>query len=245
MNHRALRLLLPAVAIVIAPLSAHAAQIYIGDAAAQGTALTTTGNTKDTAQTVTYASVNTDGASATYTAPAATTIKLTEVNFYKSDSTGTLTPFVARYTGNLTAGSVSSGANYTVLAIGDATSFAGDSTSSVRNLQFTVNGANPTIMLNAGDVLIAGFVNSVAAGVVLYDNSQAAAGNAIDYIALSNTLPASLPNPLTGNGLTSLSRTQKFNVGFDVVSAPVPEPSMIGLGLVGLALASRRQRRQA
>lgn len=226
--------------LAIAPLSASAAQIYIGDAATQGTAITN-GNATDTAPTVTYGFVNTNGFSANYTAPAATTITLTEVNFFKSTSTGTVTPFVARYTGDLTNASVNNKDNYTVLSIGDAFSFAGDAVSSLRNLQFTVGGTNPTVTLNSGDVLIAGFVNSGAAGVVRYDS--AATGNAIDYIALSNTLPGTVPNPLTASGTLTLNRTQKFNVGFDVV--PVPEPTMIGLGLVGVALLGRRQRRHA
>jgi MYXO-CTERM domain-containing protein len=104
-----------------------------------------------------------------------------------------------------------------------------------------VGGTNPTITLNAGDVLVAGYLNSVAAGVVRLNS--AATGNAIDYTALVNTLPSSVPNPLTANASLTLNRTLQYNVGFDVV--PVPEPSMMSLGLVGLALIGRRQRRRA
>ncbi|HEY0010017.1 MAG TPA: PEP-CTERM sorting domain-containing protein [Tepidisphaeraceae bacterium] len=232
-------LLLPAAVLAIAPLAAPAAEVYIGDNAAAGTAITN-GNGQDTAPTVTYAFVNTNGPSASYTALANTTIKLTEVNFFKSTSTGTLRPYVARYTGDLSNNSVNTGTNYTVLAIGDAFSFATDAVSSVRNLSFTVDGVNPELTLNAGDVLVAGYLNSVSAGVVRMNT--AATGNAIDYTALVNTLPSTVPNPLTASASLTLNRTLQYNVGFNVV----PEPSMLGgLGLVGLALVSRRQRRGA
>jgi hypothetical protein len=217
-----------------------AAPIYIGDAATEGTALTN-GNSQDTAVTVTYAFVNTGGLSANYTAAEDLQIKLTEVNFFKSTSTGSLTPFVAVYSGDLTNASVNTGANYTVLAIGDTFNFGSDAVSSLRNLAFTVNGVNPTISLSSGQTLVAGFLNSGTAGVVRLASTTA--GNAIDYTALANTLPGTVPNPLTANAALTLNRTLKYNVGFEVV--PIPEPGTfvsLAAGAAFLYVLRRRRR---
>jgi len=223
-----------------------AATIYIGDSASQGQVLSV-GTNVDTVTTVTYASVATSGMAQRYTATVTTTIQLTEFNFYRraipadtgAPVTGSVTPFVAIYTGDLTNASVNNGANYTVLSIGNSFSFGGGTTglaAGVENLLFT--GVNTVITLNAGQTLVAGFLNTGIAGLVTFVEGAGNTQNAIDYTPLSNALPGSTPNSLTANPSLTLNRTQKYNIGFVII----PEPSAFFLSLTGLGMLALRRR---
>ena len=223
------------------PGSAKAATVYIGDAAKQGLAISPASG-RDDSCAVTYGFVNTDGSGAVYTASATTVITITEVNFYKNATTeGTfrLTPFVAIFSGNSTNGSVKTGENYKVVAVGLPYTFTGESSAELRNLVFA--SENSTITLQPGETLIAGFVNSGRPGLVAFDDG--ATQNAIDYIAASNCLPGGEGGHLTGDNPAhlDLNRTQKFNIGFEIVA--VPEPSMLLLSAMttgGLLMRRRR-----
>src|SRR4051794_26263850 len=224
---------LSAAAVALAAPAARAASIYIGDDAAEGTTITAGGGAQaDTVNPLTYAFT---GTGSTYTAATAQTIKLTEVNFIADEGPGNLTPFVAAYNG----GNNQLGASYTVLAIGDPIAaptgaFAGGGT--LQNAAFTISGVNPQINLAAGQVLVAGLFQTTR--IVLVGTAVAGPNN--DYINSGNSLPASTGQALTSDSDFGLSRTMRYNVGFDVV----PEPSAAAIGLTGFAgLGLRRRRR--
>lgn len=221
--------LLAAPFVVAAP--AVAAPIYIGDAAFQGLAVSSNGGTQaDTLNPLTYAFT---APANVYTAPSAQSVTLTEVNFISDEGGGTLKPFVAKYNG----GNNQQGASYTVLSIGDpitppAGAFGGGGT--LVNAQFKVGGVNPSVSLNAGDVLVAGFEQS--SRIVLVGTGTTGVA---DYIANADTVPASTGQPLSGNGGFAFDRTMSFNVGLNV-----PEPSAAAAaGVAGLLVLGRRTRK--
>src|SRR4051812_46913360 len=102
------RLCLLAAPLLFAAAPVMAAQLYIGDAATQGQAVSSNGGTQaDTLNPLTYAFT---APANSYTAPSAQTVTLTEVNFVSDEGGGTLKPFVAKYNG----GNNQQGASYTV-----------------------------------------------------------------------------------------------------------------------------------
>ena len=192
---------------------------YIGDAAPQGLAVTSGGGPRaDTVGTLTYA-LHT-GSPTIYTAPSNQQLKLTEVNFF-ADRSGTLSPFVARFLG----GSTQTAANYQVLAKGDALGVvssdqtmgpsAGDH---LENRAFTVATVNPTINVNAGDQIVAGWLQQ---GNVVYIGAGGAQG-AGDYVKNGDSLSgAVIGGPLTANSNYNFDRHMQFNIGFVVNSTQV------------------------
>ncbi len=197
--------------------SSPAAMLYIGDAASQGPALTTGGGTRaDTVTTLTY--VSTD-ASSVYVAPVAQTLTLKEVNFF-GEKTGTLTPFVARYNG----GGYASGANYTVLAMGDPISVS--TTNALVNASFTVGGTSPTVSLAAGETLAAGWQQN---GNIVYISNLGTSGTP-EYIANGNSLPPSTGSTLTMNSNWAFDRTMQFNIGFEGGTPPPTTLKIMPLG---------------
>jgi hypothetical protein len=212
---------------------AQAASLYIGDDAAEGSAVTSGGGSQaDTANPLTYAFT---GTGSSYIAANSQTIKLTEVNFFADEGPGNLTPFVAAYSGS----GNNLGASYTVLAIGDPIAVTGStfgSTGNVReNRAFTVGGVNPQITLNAGQTLVAGLYQTTR--IVLVSST---AGSNNDYINNGSSLPASTGNTLTSDSDYNLNRTMRYNIGFDVV----PEPSALMLGAVVTGLLALKRRRR-
>lgn len=101
--------------------------------------------------------------------------------------------------------------NYTIISVGDG--IIATTNGAANNARFLVNGTNPVITLNAGEVLIAGFNQSI--GIVPF-SSVAAFGD--EYIQAGNTIPAGpLPAILTGSdgfGVISI-RDYPFNVGME------------------------------
>jgi lysophospholipase L1-like esterase len=198
--------------ILFHAISASAATIYIGDDSPEGLNITQ-GTGQDTSGgAVTYGFVTTPTTYAN-TSSFIQLVNLTQVNFYAGTASGTLTPFVSLYTGNQTATSIQTATNYRVLLIGDPISVTGNS--GRQNTQFLVGGMNPTLTLAPGQVLTVGYLSS-SGGVVQYGSGS----GTIDYVALGNTLPATVPNSFTANATTSLDRTLKYNVGFSVHTGP-------------------------
>jgi len=243
---------LVAAGLALTPL-ASAATLYIGDDAREGLNVTNGGGTTaDGISTLTYvftgttteASVTT---STMYTAAVTQTIRLTEVNFWTANATGTLTPFVAIYD---TTQSNRAGSSYTVLSIGSAISVTNIGGGSARqvNAAFLVGGTNPMITLLAGQTLVTGFTQS--SQLVYHSNRNTTPGaitpgSVVDYInneANGVALPASVPNTLQSSDdfpSNNLNGTLRYNVGFVVI----PEPSTTGLSalaMTGLALRRRK-----
>jgi len=228
------------VALALAGAAAHAAPIYIGDAASQGAALTRAGGPRaDTVILLTYASTH---PSNLYTAPANQQVRLTEVNFF-ADQGGNLKPFVALYSG----GNNQFGASYTVLAMGDTIvvvpqepPLGPDPTDHLVNAQFLVGGLEPVLNLSAGDVLAGGWQQD---NNIVYISGLPGVG-VPEYIANGLALPGTVGNPLTLNSSWGFDRTMQFNIGLEVIEEPtVPEPatlSLLALGALGLLRRRRR-----
>ena len=219
--------LLASVLTLAAAGSAYSAAFYIGDAALETTAVTDSGGTDTSGGgSITY---GLHGNPYTNASGSAQLLQLTEVNFWDDDISGsTLTPFVAIYNN----GGVGPAANYSFLSIGDAIT----ATAGLNNASFNVGGSNPTVTLNNGDTIIAGFYQD--GRIVPFGN---AAGET-DYLDEDNELGAGVGGTFGENAQwNSLGRRYSFNVGFDVV----PEPSttlLIPAALGGLLLARRRRR---
>jgi lysophospholipase L1-like esterase len=179
--------------------------LYIGDAASEGATLVAPTDSSYTLNTLTI--VMHTGSPVIYTAPGAQNLKLTKVNFYAHES-GTVTPFVALFSGDPATGSA-----YKILAIGDPISTAGGSI--LVNAAFTVSGINPTISIQAGDKMVAGFLEQ---GRVVYTDVGGQTGIA-DYIFNGNSLSGqSVSNPLSANSTyNAFDNKMKFNIGFDLI----------------------------
>ncbi|YCM42915.1 GDSL-type esterase/lipase family protein [Verrucomicrobiaceae bacterium 227] len=204
--------------------SGTAGVFYLGDAAAEGRAVTSEGGPRaDSVATLTYLL---HGGSALYTAPGAQTLRLREVNFF-ADTGGTLTPFVAKYNG----GDTQVAASYEVLAIGETlTVTSTDSTMGsspgdhLENREFLVGGEYPEIALNAGDKITVGWVQQ---GQIVYFKESATTA---DYIANGNALTG-----VAVGGAPSLDsnwafdREMRFNIGVEIVGAPVPALNFSGV----------------
>lgn len=220
------RCALAALALSCLAMPAHAVTIYIGDAAAQGQAITKgTATRADTVNPLTYAFTD---PSTVYTAATNQVIKLTEVNFFADEGPGNLTPFVAVYNG----GDNQAGASYNVRSIGAPLAVVGgplniDPTDKLENRVFLSGGANPQISLKAGQTLVAGFHQS--SRIVFMQNG----GTTVkDYIDNSpNAIPASVNNTLTSNGdFNNFVREMKFNVGMEVVNNLGPDQEIAYTG---------------
>jgi hypothetical protein len=227
-------LLLAGIALV--PARGDAASIYIGDDAAQGASITS--GTGQDSSLATYAFVQ---LGTSYTATSNLQLQVSEVNFFAGTATGSITPFLAIYSGDQTSASIKTGSNYDVILIGDSISVTGNS--GLHDTTFLVGGTTPTISLSTGQVLVSGFTTSVA-GLVKYNGT---ATGTIDYVTLNSALPTSTPNPLTASATLALDRTLQFDVGLNTVA--VPEPAtyfLVGMGVAALAWGRlRRHRRQA
>jgi lysophospholipase L1-like esterase len=194
--------------IAVLPVSS-----YIGDDAAEGAAITAGDSEGDTNASLTCDFVQDNGSIYTNTGLSPQTIKLTRVNYYAGSGNGSLTPFVSVYTGSQSTDSVSAATNYDVLAVGDPISVAANS--GLQNQVFAVGGINPTITLNPGAVLTAGFLGS---GAQIIQVATAPTG-LIDYVYDGDSLPGALPNPFTADSSVDLDQTLKFNIGFAIVPA--------------------------
>jgi len=182
---------------------------YVGDDAAQGVSVQAGQSAGDADGTLTYDFVQDNGSTYTNTTASTQSITLNLVDFYAGSGAGSLTPFVATYIGAQTADSLGFATNYEVLAVGDPITVTGNS--GQQNQLFTVGGIAPTITLNPGDVLTAGFE---AAGSDLVSINTNATG-LVDYIYDGDSLPGAAPGPLTANATFNfLDRTIQFNVGF-------------------------------
>jgi hypothetical protein len=241
-SHRALRhgvitaLSTLAIGAAMSLSSVSAQTIYVGGDAAEGLNVSFTGQNLGTNATA----VDTLPI-AVYTAPGAETIDVTQVNFFSSATSGAVTPFLAIYSGTTTGLSANSdtslGANYDVIAIGDALSVTSNG---LQNDSFTVGGFSPSLTLASGAVLVAGFYdtnNNDVGQLPGSDPGQAYLG----FNPNHDTLPASAPGNLLNANLTG-GQDDAFNVGF-TVEAAVPEPSSTALmfaGLLVLAVSFRR-----
>lgn len=184
--------------------STQADTLYIGDAASEGANLVAPTDTSYILGTLTI--VMHTGSPVIYTAPGDQNLKLTKVNFYAHQS-GTVTPFVARFSGDPTAGSA-----YKILAIGDPISTVGGTI--LVNAAFTVSGSNPTISVQSGDKVVAGFLEQ---GRVVNTDVLGQTGVA-DYIYNGNSLTGqSVSSPLSANSTYSFDKKMKFNIGFDLI----------------------------
>ncbi len=178
--------------------------LYIGDAASEGATLVAPTDTSYILSTLTI--VMHTGSPVIYTAPDAQNLKLTQVNFYAHES-GTVTPFVARFSGDPTAGSA-----YKILAIGDPISTVGGTIPV--NAAFTVSGSHPTISVQSGDKIVAGFLEQ---GRVVYTDVLGQTGVA-DYIYNGNSLTGqSVSSPLSSNSTFNFDKKMKFNIGFELI----------------------------
>jgi fibronectin type 3 domain-containing protein len=195
----------------VSVLTALATSFYIGDDAAEGKSVTTANKVGDTLATVTYEFVQ-SGTIYTNTTGSAQTLQLTEVNFFAGTNTGSITPFVSTYSGGQTATDVANAANYSVLITGSPIPVTA---AGVQNQQFLVGGVNPSITLNPGAVLTAGFLSS--GKLVVRINSTTS--GLIDYVYNGNSVPTTLPNPLTAASTYSFDRLVKFNVGVAIPPA--------------------------
>lgn len=208
-----------------------AASLYIGDASPEGQAVSagTTGPDGANGGLVTYAFFSAeDGYTNSSGGPQS--LQITEANF-NSNGGGTLTPFVATLVGGGAAG-----ADYNVLAVGDG--IAG--VAGLNNASFQVGGLNPTVTLNNGETLIAGFFQGAA--MIKWNDG----GDDGDYLSQGgvggNTIPAGGTGALAGNAnWSTLDREYRFNVGMDVV--PEPSVPVVLIPAAFLALLSRRRRK--
>lgn len=193
--------------------AASEASLFIGDAASEGRLVTKgIGIRADTLPLLTY--FQHTGSPTIYTAPTDQNLTLKEVNFF-ADTSGTLTPFVARYLG----GDTQAASNYKILSIGDALTVtssddllgpsAGDH---LENRAFTVSSVNPTISVNTGDMIVAGWLQDGC--IVIVDGT---AQGVADYVANGDTLSgATVGGAPTGNSDYAFDRTMRFNIGFDI-----------------------------
>ncbi|HTJ77934.1 MAG TPA: sialate O-acetylesterase [Rariglobus sp.] len=193
-------------------ISVNSGPFYLGDDAAEGAAITN-GTGQDSLSTaVTYGFV---ASGTTYANPSSGVRKIVpgNVNFYAGSVTGTLTPFLALYTGDQSATAIKSAANYRIVSIGDSIQVVGNS--GLQSYPFVVNGYTPSLFLRSGQVLTAGYLAS-AGGVVRYG----AGTGVIDYVTLAGTLPATVGNPFSASASTALDRTLKFNIGYNISTGP-------------------------
>ena len=107
----------------------------------------------------------------------------------------------------------------------------------LNNASFLVGGSNPTITLNNGETLVAGFYQSAA--MIPWENGDA------DYLSNQgvggNTIPAGGTGALVADAnWSTLGRDYSFNVGLDVV----PEPSISFLLLLPASFAAMIYRRR-
>ena len=165
-----------------------------------------------------------------YTAPADQTLQLTEVNFFTGNigatgatavatgNSGNLTPFVVRILGADADGGFNGqqASSFEILAVGDAITTADVNT--LINGAFTVGGANPSISLNAGDRIAAGFLSDQRR-MVLHD--QADTQGVGEYINNGDSLTDATDGALTGNSDFDFDRAMSFNIGFVIDDGPV------------------------
>ena len=195
--------------LALASPFAEAALTYIGDASPEEMAVTagTTGPDGANGGVVTYAFFSAEDIY-TNTSGASQLVQIAEVNF-NSNGGGTLTPFVA-----VLLGGGAAGADYNVLAVGDA--IAG--TAGLNNAPFEVGGATPTITLNDGESLVAGFHQST--GMIKWNDG----GDDGDYLsqggAGGNTIPGGGTGALTASAnWSTLDREYRFNIAIETDSA--------------------------
>ena len=191
--------------------------VYIGDAASEGqNVLEGDDGYSLAALTIVNLSDGNSAAPVIYTAPMEQTLELTEVNFFTANvggGSGNLIPFVVRILGAAANGSFNGqlASSYEILAVGDA--IAADANTLI-NGAFTVNGFSPTISLDAGDRIAAGFLSD-SSRLVAFDNpgEQGVA----EYINSGDSLTGATNGTLTSNSdFNNFDRSLSFNIGFVV-----------------------------
>jgi len=190
---------------------------YIGDDALEQVAVTAGSQSQYGGNASTFAFAQ-SGTIYTNTTSSVQNIKLFQVNYYAGNAGGTIQPFVALYTGAQNNDDIASGFNYQVLVMGDLITETANT--GANSTQFLLNGTNPVVALNPGDVLVAGFYG----GVVQVD---ATATGLNDYIYDGNALPWGDSGDLTIDSTYFLDGTFKFNIGFVVDG--MAEPTVMTL----------------
>ena len=178
--------------------------ILIGDGAPLGSEITDLGGA-DTANAgnVTYAL---QGFPYTNTSGGTEMFEVASFNFW-ADSPGDVTPYVANYNGL----GFGFGANFVMLAVGDPISVADVG---LNNVAFTTDGEPPTIAVEDGETIIAGFHQS--AGVVPFGQPGDADA---DYIDEENEIGL-VGEPLGEDAQWStLNRTYAFNISLEPTSS--------------------------
>jgi hypothetical protein len=197
------------------------ADFYIGDAASEERLVTRGGGTQADAANV-LTCIQHTGSPTIYTAPSDQNLTLKEVNFF-ADTSGTLTPFVARYLG----GDTQLASSYEILSIGDPVTVTSSDEvlgasdgDHLENRAFTVRSLHPTIRVNAGEMIAAGWLQD---GHIVIQDATATQG-AADYVADGDTLSgATVGGAPAGNNTHAYDRTMRFNIGFDITPGSIPE----------------------
>ncbi len=198
--------------LFLSPASTLALTVHIGDDAAEGALVSDLGGV-DTANRGDMFYIFTTG-SYTNNSGGAVELVVTDVNFW-ADGGGTLTPFVATYSG----GPNGSASSYSILVKGDPIAAGAGQ---ANHADFISGGGNPSIMVGAGQTIVAGFHQS--SGVVPFGS-----GGDADFLQTGNNLPGSLPNPPTANAQWStLNRTYSFNIALEEPENPL-QPTDITL----------------
>jgi hypothetical protein len=222
---------------IATPRIAGAGTIYIGDGASSGSALPAgSGSRADALPGLSYI-FSGEVAGVAYTVPLDALITIESVNLLGQNA-GSVTPFVVIYNG----GDSSNANDYTLLSLGDTLSIpSGSASGTLFNESFLVSGVNPTVSVEAGDVLVAGLYETNQT-VVFSSTAQSAANDRIWQEDIVNGLSSGQTLGAGGAGF-NFNLTYGYDIGFEVGPASdVPEPgplALVSIGLCGLAVFRR------